>query len=1555
MQTTNNNNDKSNLSTSFTQNDFFPQSWLNLGASPEVLERVDKLTEALTGASNNLDDIKVEHSIPQIDGFLKFLASKMPDLIVCEGFVILLATVVLSAHTASIPVENETIKSSTLKTALLAYCYFRFPNDIRICAAVGTCFAIACRLKPSYDPIYVADIIANMQDPEYPRNWQEAYDLDWLSRLHPDIVPEHAVENFDKRFVCVDGSIRPVGGFPGPDKGGDFEAQSGNGTDAIVTTILGYLYYSAHDREIAASSMTKFLKSIGDLPKITNGIGLVVDTLISVVQKFIDFCASGLGLDPLVLKQSMFPELQEVQKDFDKLVERLRAGAPYDYDNAMCLFEIEKRVSNICAQIPSSREFSEYKTAAMSLKATIKPLVSRMERNNIVGNGPRREPLGIMLGGPTGVGKSTSIVPLILAVNAAVMPEEKLASFEKNHNDHIWNYIPENPFADSYHGQFNTIIDEAGAQWDVKGSPDPGALGALRMINTANFPLHMANLEDKGNCNFNSELVWATTNRVFFDWASMYAPQAYVRRFPLSYAVFPKKEYCTFDTKNGELWYRRLDKTKIPETASGFSEDVAEFHPHDYNTGRTSPVSYTFDELIQHIIKVYRKHRCGADRLLGFHSEIKNKYLKARYEEKHEIFHDALEELEVLEAQSGYDSWDRIKESVMGSTCYPLSLVTQAVESCKNALDTPCLHTLLGTCKRIMNEALEPFTGTWLTSIRAFLVKHKNKIFAAMAVSLPMIAMIWKFMAPLFEQQSYNVRKVTKVRPHKAKSTRAVNKVHRDAAQQQSGINMNCIAVCDKIVRQSLYKLGVQKKDESIEALGYALFVRGKCCMIPEHFTHGIENLIEDGLADANPILHFTRVGAKSVGFEVLWSDTDVTYVDGVMDDVNYLTVNSVCHEHPNIMSHIAPEGHTKLTNKFDGAMLRAAPGGGFTLVSTIVHKAGSKKYGGFSVDDALVYDIATVKGECGAPIFLVGQSNRPFIVGLHVAGNKSSGIATTIAKERVLQAFETVPFVSVELNVEAQSCVKMPDNFLVHHDVAKLRVPFNTRIVKSPLHGLWGPSECSPARLRPFEVDGEIIDPWALARSKYSKKAKCVNLYLVDAVTHDTVNEMLFSDSGQDPWPHRLYTIREAIEGVDGVPFCDAINRSTSAGYPWTLEAKGKGKSDWLGLEGPVDFDTNQFKELESEIDRLKQELEGKNRISIFYADFLKDERRKTDKVLAGKSRLVSAAPMHSIILFKMYFGDLLRWVMSNRIKNGSAIGINPYGHEWSHIVKYLSSVGDKCIFGDYSGYDGTLSPAFEYGFLILADAFYFNQSEAERNVRVSLFEDIVNSKHVTVGKDDATSVLYEWFGGNPSGNLLTTALNTFCNHNIVKYAMVSCWAKEAGTSHLFISDYQVNEIVIQMSDNVRIIAFGDDGGISISDDFAEFVDQTKLTQAMAEIGFKFTDEAKSDDAHTFRSIESCSFLKRSFKKDKNGFWRAPLELGVILEMAYWTKDNAPPGTTEAILDTAMMELSLHGEDVFNEWSAKMSVAALEKINYKPNTNYRYNITLADHTEAAY
>ncbi len=76
---------------------------------------------------------------------------------------------------------------------------------------------------------------------------------------------------------------------------------------------------------------------------------------------------------------------------------------------------------------------------------------------------------------------------------------------------------------------------------------------------------------------------------------------------------------------------------------------------------------------------------------------------------------------------------------------------------------------------------------------------------------------------------------------------------------------------------------------------------------------------------------------------------------------------------------------------------------------------------------------------------------------------------------------------------------------------------------------------------------------------------------------------------------------------------------------------------------------------------------------------DFLKDERRKEEKVLNGKTRLISAVGLDLLVLFKVYFGDFIRFLRSNKTKNGLCTGINPTSSDWNNLVDHMHEVGKK------------------------------------------------------------------------------------------------------------------------------------------------------------------------------------------------------------------------------------------------------------------------------------
>lgn len=1335
----------------------------------------------------------------------------------------------------------------------------------------------------------------------------------------------------------------------------DLEPQSiSSDTIAIGLSSALFKLFSPTSTESMAN---KFLKMIGDLPKLSAGISHLIEFILSICKQIYVWFCSAASIEPSLISASMFPELDGATKEFNEFIVALRDGMDYNYDSAQRLFAIEQRVSNVIAKIPNSRDFIEYKKSALSLKSQIKPYISRMERNNIVNNGPRREPLGIMIGGPTGAGKSTSMVPILLAVMARIMPKDKLESFKQNHNDHIWNFIPENPFFDSYHGQFAVTADENGQALDVAGNPSPEALMLMRMINTANFPLHMANLEDKGNVNFRSELVFATTNRTFFDWKSIYLPVAYTRRFRISYVMVPKLEYCTEATKMcvDKLFDRRLDRTKIPVTTSGFSMEINEFYPYSFdpNTPGVVGKAISMVELIDLIVSEYYAIKDHGNKLLDFHKKIKSDYIddRAADDAKCDGFEAGSQEAML---------YDALADECSISKIVSYQVIKDYVCSLKDSISEFGLPSLLDCTN--FNADISRFIGSSLKAIdsNSFILSLKqNKLALGILGGAGAMLCIWKiFFRNVFEPQAEYTLRSAKQSKRASKHYKKQQVGISNNLLAQGGINQNAYEICRKIAKKNLYRISYLSSQGEKITCGFGLFIRSRQMIMPEHFLFEFDRLVESGsiMGGENAMITFDRMGSLGTSFEIAVNDIHYDAIDEIEDDIAYVTFPRIVHAHPDISKFIASGDEDTMASKFSALLVRSDHES-FSIVDTTALPTGSMKYHGFTCQSSFTYSIATKKGECGAPLFFVSPTGSVKVCGMHVAGNNISGVSLRLHHDRIKTVFDrdTADHVQVELDLEAQGGCDMGPKFLVQGEVSKHRTMLQSCVIKSPFYGLWSQPRETQGPLKGFTRDGVYIDPWAISRRKYSPGSRYIPLGMLRVVTDHTISEMMYASTERAPWAPRIFSFEESIQGIPNVPYVDSISRNTSPGYPYSLHTKGKGKTDWFG-EGPeFDLTTDKSIELREHIMHCAEQLKQGVRMKCLYSDNLKDARIPIAKALAGKTRLFSAAPLDAYILFKMYYGDFIRWLMTNRINNGTAMGINPYAEEWTALAEHLTSVGSKCIFGDYSGYDGSLYATIQYAFLDVVEAYYHNSSLEDRVARATLFEEIVNSMHVARHSTrDDVSVVYEWFGSNPSGNLLTTALNSICGIFIVKLGVIKCFLDYKSAPFSDSSMNYILECVCSMSDHLRVITFGDDNGICVSDDYATFVNQQLLTDALALIGFVYTDEAKGDAQHTFRSLDECSFLKRGFKFNR-GKYDAPLSLDVILEMGYWTRKNVPCDSLPNTLETAIMELSLHGNDCFHRYAPTICRAAAEKLSHHISVDFKTQYYKAKHMESMY
>ena len=112
--------------------------------------------------------------------------------------------------------------------------------------------------------------------------------------------------------------------------------------------------------------------------------------------------------------------------------------------------------------------------------------------------------------------------------------------------DNVYVRASETEFWDGYHGQKLVQVDEFGQVKDTVGKPNVDMMEAMRMINNAPYPLHMAELTDKGQ-HFVSEVVIFASNiahAMIKHINSLVFPKAAIRRLNVhAYRLTPKDSY----------------------------------------------------------------------------------------------------------------------------------------------------------------------------------------------------------------------------------------------------------------------------------------------------------------------------------------------------------------------------------------------------------------------------------------------------------------------------------------------------------------------------------------------------------------------------------------------------------------------------------------------------------------------------------------------------------------------------------------------------------------------------------------------------------------------------------------------------------------------------------------------------------------------------------------------------------------------------------------------------------------------------------------------------
>lgn len=397
--------------------------------------------------------------------------------------------------------------------------------------------------------------------------------------------------------------------------------------------------------------------------------------------------------------------------------------------------------------------------------------------------------------------------------------------------------------------------------------------------------------------------------------------------------------------------------------------------------------------------------------------------------------------------------------------------------------------------------------------------------------------------------------------------------------------------------------------------------------------------------------------------------------------------------------------------------------------------------------------------------------------------------------------------------------------------------------------------------------------------------------------------------------------SLQDAICGNVNVKGFEPLEWSSSEGFPLKkLRPPGVRGKKWLF---DLEETTNGYvlKGMHGELKRQLVICESLRRDGVrcptIFVDCLKDTCIDVEKCkIPGKTRIFSISPIQYTIAFKQYFGDFMASYQNARLSAEHGIGINVDSLEWSQVADRITYCGNNIIAGDYKNFGPSLMlKCVEKAFDIIIKWYERYDNDLERQlIRKVLLSEILHARHLCL------NVVYGVPCGIPSGSPITTPLNSLVNSLYLRCGWL----------------YITNENFSVMHQHIKILTYGDDVCVSVSDKFKDIYNTESLSCFFKMYNIIFTDIDKSDTIVKFRQLNDVSFLKRSFKlhPSSSSIFIAPIELQSIRKCVNWITRKGDPTSNTLENCKQACELAFgHGPEYYNEVREFLQQECMKRI----------------------
>lgn len=565
--------------------------------------------------------------------------------------------------------------------------------------------------------------------------------------------------------------------------------------------------------------------------------------------------------------------------------------------------------------------------------------------------------------------------------------------------------------------------------------------------------------------------------------------------------------------------------------------------------------------------------------------------------------------------------------------------------------------------------------------------------------------------------------------------------------------------------------------------------------------------------------------------------------------------------------------------------------------------------------------DCITVAGECGMPLlinsaygycivglhFLANEIVKGEIYATHLDGNFIEEVYTKLSQFNVsagnfsLISSESKERKITDLHKKSVFRYLEDGSANVYGSFTDFRGKGKSNVEKTPMNKLLSTQGYETKFTKP-EVKSWV--PWHIAAKDLVKPINTIDSGILEYCAQSYIKDVLeaMDESKISDMLHVLDDFT-AINGAQ-VAYIDKINRNTSAGNPWKMSKKFFMETipPAHGMLDPVRIDD----EIMDRVDNIIGTYKNNEQVHPNFCAHLKDEPVSFKKAKIGKTRVFTGAPFDWTIVVRKYVLSFTRLLQNQRLAFESAPGTIAQSLEWEEMYDYIIKHGaENIVAGDYAMFDKKMTPK---EILTAFDVIIFflklsgNYTEEDLQIVRCIAED------TAFALVDFNGDLVQLYGSNPSGNPLTVILNGIVNCLRVRYVY-----------HLL----HPNHTLADFKENVSLMTYGDDNIMSVNPR-ASWFNHTAIAEKFASLDIKYTMADKEAKSVPFINIKDASFLKRTWRFDKDlNCMVAPLDHDSIEKMLMvWSRSKAITEEAQgvSVISTALREYFFYGRDIFEE-----------------------------------